>query len=154
MVNKPKAIGTWAETHVARFFVQQDIPDVEPRRTHGAYDLGDLVGIPDVVVEVKGGKAAERASHGQIREWLRETLVEQVNDGASMGLLVTKRAGYGAKRVGHWRAHMTVQAMAVLLDGSTVGDVASVACGSVPVSTDVHTAVDLLRQWLVRTGRL
>lgn len=150
MVNKPKAIGTRDETATARYFVQQDIPGVEPRRTHGRFDLGDLVGIPDVVVEVKGGKAAERASDGQIKDWLQETLTEQANADAVIGILVTKRAGYGAKRVGHWRAWMHMATMCTLLD-------APVSFGTksfMPVCTDVCTAVDLLRGWLVRTERL
>lgn len=150
MVNKPKAIGTRDETATARFFVQQGIPGVEPRRTHGRYDLGDLVGIPDTVVEVKGGRAAERASDGQIQAWLNETVTEQYNAHVMMGLLVTKRAGYGSQRVGYWRAHMYTAMMCTLVDAVIPSDVYALGV----MSTDVHTAVELLRGWLIRTGQL
>lgn len=91
MVNKPKAIGTAGETAVVRYLQANGFPFAERRALHGTVDLGDVTGIPDMVVEVKAGHSAWNASDNQIDKWLGETETERGNAKASVGLLVVAR---------------------------------------------------------------
>jgi len=120
MVNKPKAIGTTCESAVVKLARLSGFPHAERVPLHGATDLGDVRLTPGltagVIVEVKGGKAAETASDGQIWEWLVETQREALAAGADVGMLVTKRAGYAAARAEHWWAHWTLGTMPRLGD--------------------------------------
>ena len=102
MVNPSKAIGTQAETLVTRFLQENGFGTAERRALHGTYDLGDITGIPGVVVEVKSGHAAETASDGLINAWLAETEAERKNAKADIGVLVVKRKGKGS--AGDWWA--------------------------------------------------
>lgn len=79
-------------------------PNIERRRLKGIHDQGDITGTPGIVWEVKGGKAAERASDGQIEQWLEETEVERRNAGAEVGVLVVKRKGIGSPNADRWWA--------------------------------------------------
>lgn len=102
---RPKDIGTAAETAVARAFQRSGFPHCERRALRGHYDCGDLTGIPGVVVEIKGGKAAKQASDQLIESWLDETEIERVNANADLGLLVVQRAGVGAPNAHRWWAY-------------------------------------------------
>lgn len=104
MTNKSKNLGTSAETAVVRWLRQNGFPQAERRALHGNVDLGDVTGIPGVVIEIKAGKAAETASDKQIGLWVEETLVEQANAHADHGVLVVKRKGKGEAQVGSWWA--------------------------------------------------
>jgi len=95
MVNPSKAIGTQAETLVTRYLQETGFGTAERRALHGTYDLGDITGIPGMVIEVKSGHAAERASDGLINAWLAETETERKNAKADIGVLVVKRLGKG-----------------------------------------------------------
>ena len=55
MTNRPKAIGTAAETAVVRYLAAHGFPNAERRALHGATDLGDITGTPSLCWEVKGG---------------------------------------------------------------------------------------------------
>ena len=57
MVNKPKQIGTRAETAVARYLAANGFPHAERRTLRGREDAGDITGTPGVCWEVKGGEA-------------------------------------------------------------------------------------------------
>ena len=46
MTNRPKAIGTAAETAVVRYLAAHGFPAAERRALHGATDLGDITGTP------------------------------------------------------------------------------------------------------------
>lgn len=105
-MNKPKAIGTACETAVVRYARAHGFGVAERLALHGNADEGDILLCPTVIVEVKGGHAAETASDAQIHGWLLETEVERRNRGAGFAFLVTKRKGYGATRAGQWWAHM------------------------------------------------
>ena len=83
MVNPSKAIGTQAETLVTRYLQENGFGTAERRALHGTYDLGDITGIPGVVIEVKSGHAAE-------------TETERKNAEADIGVLVVKRKGKGS----------------------------------------------------------
>lgn len=108
MVNKPKNIGTATETAVVRYLRENGFPNAERRALAGAVDLGDIVGTPGIVWEVKGGKAAETASDAQIEAWLAETETERRNADEGLGVLVTKRKAVGSTRVGDWWAWLSV----------------------------------------------
>lgn len=116
---RPKDIGTACETAVVNYLRGAGFPGAERRALAGAYDLGDIVGTPGVVWEVKGGKAAEAAGDGQVLAWLEETDQERVNARADVGVLVMKRRGAGVESVGRWWAvvhFVTVAPELALLD--------------------------------------
>lgn len=104
MTNRPKAIGTATETAVVRYLRDNGYPHAERRALHGNNDLGDITGIVGVVVEVKGGKAAETSAPADLTTWQAQTLTETENAGAQLGLLICKRKGVGATRVDQWWA--------------------------------------------------
>jgi hypothetical protein len=106
MTNKPKAIGTAAETGVVRYCQPNGFPFAERLALHGALDEGDVQLCPGVVLEVKGGKRAETASDALIASWLDETEAERVNRRADVAALVTKRKGKGAPNAGQWWAYL------------------------------------------------
>lgn len=104
MTQRPKDIGTAAETAVVRYLQGNGFPHAERRALRGTYDCGDVTGIPGVVIEVKGGKAAKCASDGQVAAWLAETETERLNARADVGVLVMARAGIGPANAGRWWA--------------------------------------------------
>src|SRR5690242_19433590 len=122
MVNRPKAIGTAAETAFVRHARADGFDDEDPTiRAHriilnGALDEADVSLCPGVLVEVKGGQAAEQASDAKVLEWLDETERELRNRGAEVGFLVRKRKGKGSASVGAWHAHMAGWIFARLVD--------------------------------------
>lgn len=116
MTNKPKRIGRDAENAVVgRLVARGAYPEAEPRALFGINDKGDTAGTGRLVFQIKGGKAAENASPAQIREWLEDTEKQRDNARARYGVLVIKRAGYGAKRVGAWRAFVRLDALDEIL---------------------------------------
>lgn len=118
MVNRPKAIGTAAESAVVKAARRLGFPHAERMVLHGSLDQGDVRLTPGltagVVVEVKGGAAARTASDGLVHEWLIETETERINAGADVALLVTQRPGFAAQRAQHWWAHWRVGDLARL----------------------------------------
>lgn len=120
MTNKSGRLGTEAEVAVVKVF--KDAGFRAKRLTlHGSKDVGDIdIGLDTVCVEVKGGKAAESASDGQIEKWLEETDTERVNAGATIGVLVVKRKGIGPANAGKWWAILFLDDLQWLLvnDGS------------------------------------
>lgn len=103
-MSKAKAKGTAAETAVVRYlksfefrYVGKVWPNVERRALSGGKDMGDIAGIPNVVIEIK---AAERL---ELAKWQRETLTEMANANAEHGLLVVKRK---YKPVHEWDAYV------------------------------------------------
>ncbi len=115
-MNRPKQIGTRTETAIKRAAHLHGFPLADRLALSGALDRGDVLLCPGVIVEAKGGKAAERASHNQIRDWLIEAETERRNAGAGIGFLVTKRRGVGDERAHLWAAHFTLANWAVLTE--------------------------------------
>lgn len=115
-MTRPKDIGTAAETAVVRYLRANGFPGAERRALAGTNDLGDIIGVPGWAIEVKGGKAAEVASPGQVDDWMDETETERVNAGASYGLLVVKRRGVGVLRAGEWWAYLPVDTVGDMFD--------------------------------------
>lgn len=106
MTNKPKAIGTSAESAVVRAARAHGFPLAERLALAGSQDLGDVRLTAFVHLEVKGGHAAEQASDAQIEAWMLELERELGHAGAIAGALITKRRGYGLQRAGQWWAHV------------------------------------------------
>jgi len=108
MTNKPKRIGTAAETAVARFLQANGFPEAERRQLRGVLDAGDITGCRHVCIEVKGGEAAKSASDGDVVAWMKEVRVETLNADAAVGFLVMQRRAVGPKNAGRWWAVLTV----------------------------------------------
>jgi hypothetical protein len=108
MTNKPKAIGTAAETAVVRYLQANGFPHAERRALRGELDAGDVTGCPGICIEVKGGGAARSASDGDVTAWMEEVRAEALNADAQIGFLVMQRRAVGAKNAGRWWAVLTV----------------------------------------------
>lgn len=110
MVNRPKNIGTAAETAVVTV-LREYWPDAKREPLRGNRDEGDIRTGP-IVWEIKGGNAARgSASTGSVgpvllAEWMQQTETERVHAGARFGVLITARKGYGAQRAHRWWAHV------------------------------------------------
>ena len=119
MVNKSGQRGTATETAVVRYLNANGFEHAERRRLRGRYDTGDVVGIPSVVIEIKGGNAARNASDGLIESWLDETETERRNANADIGVLVVARKGVGAANAGRWWAIVRDDSGFTTADGTT-----------------------------------
>ena len=126
-MNRPKAIGTKAETAVTRAAQSRGFPHAERRALRGRHDVGDVLLCPGVVVEVKGGDMARNASDALVGKWLVETERERVNAGAEHAFLVVQRAGVGAKNAHRWHAYWTAGGWARLLGHEAPGALAGSA---------------------------
>jgi hypothetical protein len=109
-MSKSKSIGTRAETAVRNYLLSVGYSPLDAHRNvlKGSDDEGDVWlrearGL--IVFEVKGGKSAKDASHGQIAKWYEEAETEKANADARFGFLVTQRAGVGYPRAGEWWAY-------------------------------------------------
>jgi hypothetical protein len=80
--------GAEFEWDLARYFNEHGFPKVEPRRTHGRYDKGDLAGVPDHVVEAKARRAIDLAGA------ITEAEVERRNAGERWKVAVFKRRNH------------------------------------------------------------
>lgn len=141
MVNKSGRIGTAAESGVVKYLVANGFPFAERRRLKGGRDEGDLITVPGLCVEVKGGERARNASVRQIAEWMIETEVERGHARADVGMLVVQRRGVAPARAGLWRAVFPAWAWAQLL-GAPAGACAAL---DVPVEVSLAHAVAQLR---------
>lgn len=104
MTNRPKAIGTAAESAVVKFMRANGFPDAARLTLTGRFDQGDLVLVgssarPQVIAEVKAHKVF---ADGDIARWLDETERERTNAKADIALLIVKRPGVGLENVGRW----------------------------------------------------
>lgn len=92
--------------------------------------------------EIKGGNKAENAGDQLISDWLNETDTERINATAEIGVLVTKRPGYGTARVASWWAHMEIATAGRLMD---VWKPVPFEVYTAPVRMHLSAAVTLLR---------
>lgn len=99
---------------MVRALRSRGFPHAERRALAGTNDLGDIVGTPGIVWEVKGGEAAKTASDGLIDEWLAETDTERVNARADVGVLVVQRRSVGAPNAHRWWALLPLEVLARL----------------------------------------
>jgi len=104
MVNRPKNIGTAAETAVVRAARRLGFPNADRLTLTGHLDRGDIGLAPGVIIEVKGGEQARNATDTDIERWLDETNREAFNANADVAFLVTQRRGVGAPNAHRWWA--------------------------------------------------
>lgn len=145
MTNRPKNIGTAAESAVVKAARRLGFPHAERVVLHGRDDEGDVRLTPGltagVVIEVKGGNAARDASDAQVWAWLLDTERERVNARADYALLVTQRRGVGAANAERWWAHARVGDLARLRGYPTSFELADDA----PVRMTLASALAQLR---------
>lgn len=96
MVNKPKQIGTKAETAVKKYAQSHGFPDAKRQPLSGSNDIGDIELCPKVIVEVKADKSLDYP------RFMRETEAERVNAGAAVGVAVIKPPSVAEGRMGLW----------------------------------------------------
>jgi len=140
MVNRPKQIGTAAETAVVRAARTRGFAGADRLTLTGSQDRGDIGLCPGVIIEVKGGQTARTASDGLIESWLAETERERLHARADVAFLVTQRAGVGAPNAHRWWAWWRLgwlDALTGSLPGSDLPDT--------PVRIRLGDALALLR---------
>lgn len=142
MVNKPKQIGTAAETAIVRTAQRLGFPGARRLVLTGANDQGDIELTPNIIIEAKGGTAAETASHERINTWLQETAKETHNHPtATIGFLITKRKGHGHSNAQNWHAHFHHQTWATLIGYQ----LPPTADPHATITTTLNSALALLR---------
>lgn len=105
MVNRSRSIGTAAETAVVRAARANGFPWADRVALHGALDVGDVTLTPGVMVEIKGGEHARRATDTDVEHWLNQTAIERENARAMVGFLVVQRAHVGLVNASRWWAY-------------------------------------------------
>lgn len=121
MANRSKQVGTKAESAVVRAAQTRGFFGAERRALRGRNDVGDVLLCPGVVIEVKGGDMARKASDALVAKWLVETERERVNAGAEHAFLVVQRAGVGPRNAHLWHAYWTAGEWARLLGHEAPG---------------------------------
>lgn len=123
MTNKPKAIGTAAETAVLKQ-IRPYFPNAARNALAGAADLGDIGHCGPFIFEVKGGKQTQQIGDGLLATWVGQALTEAENTRAAYGLveevygiLVTQRSGFGAPNARRWWVHIPLGMLAELSGG-------------------------------------
>lgn len=84
-----KGKGTAWETAIARYLADSGFPLAERRALAGAFDQGDIAGVP-VVIEAKNCARTELAA------WVDEATSEAVNAGVDVGVVWHHRRGKGS----------------------------------------------------------
>lgn len=107
MANPSKQKGTAAESAVIAYLRRRGWLWAERRALHGNTDLGDVTGLPGIVIEVKAHKTLDLAG------WLRELQTEQANAGATVGFVWAKKRG--TTNPADWYAITTGRQMCDLL---------------------------------------
>lgn len=106
MANRPKAIGTAAETLVTRWLRTNGYPHARRLALAGASDTGDIEATPGLMLEVKAGQQTRRPGDADLEAWCQQTAAETTfyDDltcaGGSIGLLVLQR--HGTRDVSRW----------------------------------------------------
>lgn len=104
-MNRPRAKGTAAETAVVRWFQAQGERQVERHALHGNRDVGDINGLPSMVVSVKApgqGRPVNFSAALADLEVMKRNATRYDGEELPCGLLVSRRVGY--RDVGDWYA--------------------------------------------------
>jgi hypothetical protein len=123
VVSAARAKGTAAETAVVRFLVARGARYAERRALRGATDLGDVAGIPGVVIEVRNRREL------RIPEWAREAEAKAAT-ASPPALGVTWAKTRGSTDPGRWVVAMTGATFARLLTEAGYLDPADPAEGA------------------------
>ncbi len=143
MVNRPKNIGTAAETAVVRAALLHGFPNADRLTLTGNKDRGDIGLCPGVILEVKGGAAAKDASDADILRWLRETETERGHAGADFAALVVQRRHVGAPNAVRWWAWVRLVDLRELISEEPAGDLR--AYWSAPIRMQLGDLFGILR---------
>lgn len=135
---RPRDIGTRAESALVKWLRDNGFPGAERRALRGRYDAGDVTGIPSVAVQVKAGAMAQDPSDQQVQRWLDEAAEQAVNAGATVPVLVLRRAGHADP--GRWWAWLRSDDLVPLLARDVTG-----VRGQFPVRMRVESAAWALR---------
>ena len=84
-MNKSRAKGTAFASAVAKFFTLWGFTFAERRALFGRFDRGDIVGVPDLVIECKAEQRIDLAGY------MDEVVKEIENAGAKWGVAIIKR---------------------------------------------------------------
>lgn len=85
-MSRSKDKGTAWETAIVRYLVDSGFPLAERRALAGAFDQGDITGVP-AVIEAKNCRRDELAA------WVDEATSEAVNAGVDVGVVWHHRRG-------------------------------------------------------------
>lgn len=94
-MSKQRDKGTKWETAIVDYLRTKGFPHAERRALHGTHDLGDISGIPGVVIEAKN-----QARHSWA-EWLDEAVDETRNASADVGVVWAHRRGKASPADGY-----------------------------------------------------
>ena len=137
MTNRPKAIGTFAETAV-RNQVLPYFPTAERLSLKGADDEGDIGHCGDFIFEVKGGKQCHQIGDAKLAQWMGEAVIEAGARKVGFGILVVQRKGFGKDRARRWWAYVTGGDLAEIMGGAWT------PLGFVPIRLELGDLLDLL----------
>jgi hypothetical protein len=140
-MNRAKAIGTAAETAVVRAAKERGFPWADRYALHGRADIGDVFLCPGVIVEVKGGDWARKASDSLIDDWLTETETERINAAAPVGFLVVQRAAVGLSNAHRWSAWWRLRNLMELVPHMGIPD----EIQELPVRLTLETSLLIIR---------
>jgi hypothetical protein len=106
VVNKPKAIGTAAETAVVKWLKLNGYPEARRKVLAGSKDEGDIQVGPGVILEVKS--SATNAAVGQpgtkqLSLWMDQLRAEAYHSDSDFGALVVRKKG--TTNPGDWWAY-------------------------------------------------
>lgn len=88
--------GTAWESQIVAYLREHGCPHAERHPPHGAHDVGDIAGLPGIVIEAKNCRQADWAS------WVNEAEREAKNAGpGTHGVLWTKRRGKSSPADGY-----------------------------------------------------
>lgn len=141
MTNKPKRIGTAAETAVVRFARVNGFGGADRQPLRGNADEGDIGLCPGVIVEVKAHRAAGTGQPGPklLSSWMEQTERERLNADADYAPLIVKRSG--TTNVGLWWAYLPMVDSVRLM----AGDIEGIPTSFAPVCFTVASLLTLFR---------
>lgn len=111
MANPARRKGTAGESDIVEWLKANGVPGAERHALHGRLDIGDINGVPGLVMSVK---YVGRDKPMRLSGWLNELALMQVNltnrqplpNELADGVLVVRRAGYPSP--GNWYAVQTL----------------------------------------------
>lgn len=143
MTNKPKNIGTRAESAVLKILLPY-WPSAKRLVLAGAQDRGDIGDTGKFIFEVKGGKQADRPNDAALDGWMAEAKLEAKHSDVLIGVLVTQRAGFGVDNADHWYAWVPLN-LFVLLGTGQIYDARQPAYGlTAPVRVELRHFLQMI----------
>lgn len=137
MANRPKDIGTKAETAVLKQILPY-FPTAERLSLKGVADEGDIGHCGDFIFEVKGGKQTHLIGDQKLAQWMGEAIIEATNRQIGYGVLVVQRKGFGYPRARRWWVYLPGGDLAEIMGGHWLPP------GFVPVRMELGDFLELL----------